>query len=203
VGGATGQVLAKTSATDYDTDWASNAGGVTQQSPMVSGRFYQAITAGAGGLNALPAEGVDQSCFWSPSVDGTIDRIACSVAVAGTSGAVVRFGVREFDATNGVAGTLLVDGGTVNAESTGFKEVTISLAVQANRIYCLTATVQGGAGTRPSLAHRNGPFPILGSSAAGAFHQTTQKSSVTGALDDVGSFSVSTSAWPLLYVRAL
>jgi hypothetical protein len=166
-------------------------GGVTQQSPMVSGRVYQPITAGAGGLNAVPSEGIETSCFWSPSKSGTIDRLACNVAVAGTSGAVVRLGVRAWDSTTGLPGDVLVDGGTVNAETTGYKDVTISLAVEADKLYCLTATVQGGAGTRPSLSYRNGMFPILGSTATGGFYQTASKSSVTGALDNTGSFSLS------------
>jgi hypothetical protein len=80
---------------------------------------------------------------------------------------------------------------------------TLSLAVEADKIYCLTATVQGGAGTRPSLSHRNGMFPILGSTATGGFYQTASKSSVTGALDNTGSFNLSGAAWPVVYVRAV
>jgi hypothetical protein len=76
-----------------------------------------------------------------PSGGASIDRIAVEVTTGGTAGAVVRLGV--YDATTGGRpGSLLLDAGTVDSESPGIKELTVSLALSGG-LKWLTAVVQG------------------------------------------------------------
>jgi hypothetical protein len=130
VAGTEGQVLTKQSATDYDSDWKSQpAIGITATNvtidKFIAGRFYYPgiVTSGtsAGAANFKRA-----SPFYIP-VSTSFDRIAVNVTTAGTASALVRLGI--YNVVDGLPTTLVIDAGTVAADTTGVKEITIALTL--------------------------------------------------------------------------
>jgi hypothetical protein len=198
-GGTTGQVLAKTSATDYDTTWQEIPD--VYKGRMVSGDYYTGWRPS--GQNLTLAEAEECGVIFVPAVSVTLTRIAILVTSAGTAGAVIRLGIRAMNLSTWLPGNVLVDAGTVTGDSTGFKTATISLAVVANTPYFLTATNQGAPATRAQVACINAALPVHGATTAGSLRQTFVKGSVTGALDNVGSLSRSGNAFPNVYVGVI
>lgn len=80
----------------------------------------------------------------------TVDRIACEVTAVGSAGSVVRMGIFKSGATNDVPLDLVLDAGTVDATTTGVKEIIISQPLTPG-IYFLLATSQGAPTTHPTL----------------------------------------------------
>lgn len=79
----------------------------------------------------------------------TLTVLGINVAVAGSSGAVIRFGV--YRDNGGKPGTLLLDAGTSGASGVGFAHVGANLALSTGQ-YWLAAVAQGGATTQPTVA---------------------------------------------------
>jgi hypothetical protein len=60
----------------------------------------------------------------------------------GASGAVIRLGIYSPSSSTGLPSTLVLDAGTVDATSTGYKQITISQSLNAGHYY-LCALSQG------------------------------------------------------------
>ncbi|AET09760.1 hypothetical protein [Gordonia phage GTE5] len=115
----------------------------------------------------------------------TLTEIGCEVTVAGTAGAVLRFGIYAYDPVTGTVGSLLVDAGTVEAETVGFKSKVISVPVTAGQHILAGCVVQGNPTTRPTLRSMNGTDPFItnndgASVSANGFQNFTNN--MTGAL---------------------
>lgn len=113
----------------------------------------------------------------------TLDRLSIFVQTGGSTGAVVRLGIRNDN--NGKPGTLLLDAGTAaTTSSASYPTITISQALAANTTYWLSATAQGtpttGAITRYPTTWLSGKVGLI-SQASGASFGYTQ-TGVTGAL---------------------
>jgi hypothetical protein len=87
---------------------------------------------------------------------GRIDRLCCEVVTAGSAGSVVRLGAYRFNPTGFPVGALLADGGTVDATTTGGKEVAVSIDHPGGLIF-LAAAAQGDPTTNPVLRIFNHP----------------------------------------------
>jgi hypothetical protein len=151
--------------------------------PYKSGYYNQAPV---GNGTAIPAEA---EMHLTPLVIPrtlSIDRIGAYCSVIGTAGALFRCGIYSSN-SDGFPTALLGDYGTVVATSTGQREITISQALSAG-VYWLASVVQGGAGTRPTVAitpnSRPTPLVLHGTS----FNQFAQagyyQASVTAGLPD-------------------
>lgn len=70
----------------------------------------------------------------------TFDRISCEITVTG-AGSAVRLGIYNCDA-NGFPSTRVIDAGTVDASTSGVKEIAINQALAAG-VYCVCAVAQG------------------------------------------------------------
>lgn len=143
---------------------------------------------------------------------GTLDTIGAEVVTtAGSAGAVLRFGIRGSAFPGGRShmptAAVLLDAGTVSAETTGFKSVAISFRIMVPGIYWLTCTVQGAATTRPTMRFRSASTslpvqtgsttPDLGNNNAVPLLINT---SVTGALPATAGYTQVASA-PSVAVR--
>lgn len=113
----------------------------------------------------------------------TVDRIGIHVTTAGTAGAVVRLGIYLDN------GNLLLDAGTVDATTTGWKEIAIDQALPAGLVFPI-AVVQGGAISRPQLRSLSGYSMGIGfadaASVIGAGGSGYAVSPIAGALPAVG-----------------
>lgn len=135
----------------------------------------------------------------------TIDRIGVNVTTAGAAGSVVKVGIYAdvLDSYGGYPGNL-VSGSeqTLVAETTGFKEATVSLPLTPG-LYWLAAVVQGGS---PSVTVLSGSGnQVVGYQAAGtvAGRLAWLQTGVTGALPATFSTSASSQGTaPLVQVRA-
>lgn len=93
----------------------------------------------------------------------TFDRIGFYVRAAGSAGSVFRLGIYSGDGA-GEPVTLVLDAGTVLADTFGLKEITISQTLSAGR-YWLAVVLQGGASTKPGISRMGAGLtaaPILG-----------------------------------------
>lgn len=134
-----------------------------QLTPLRAG-YYYAGAAGAVSTGQL-AEGSLRGSRLLVGRTCTLDTIAVEVTTAGSAGALVRVGLYLYDPASN-SGTLLVDGGTVDATTTGVKTVTISQAVTKGQILVLASAVQGGASTRPIVRVNGGYDPTIGDASA-------------------------------------
>jgi len=146
---------------------------------MKSGYYYSPnFSRGAG--TATLSQGELRAALIGVQSAVTVDRIACEVTTAGTTGAVIRLGIYNVGA-DGFPTTLVLDAGTVTATTTGVKEITVSQALTAGN-YCLAACTQGAPATAPQVR-----IHFLSSSVPQPTGSTYQRScftqyAVTGAL---------------------
>jgi hypothetical protein len=113
----------------------------------------------------------------------TVDRIAIEVTTPGTG--VLRLGLYDADAVAGGGGTLLLDAGTVDPSTTGYKEATVSTTIPAG--WTLFGIVwQTTSTTAPAVRTKSQGFGVLSSTTAssGLAFPTSALTvgSVTGAL---------------------
>lgn len=115
-----------------------------------------------------------------------VDGIMAAVVVAGTSGCLLRYAIRQFDPTNEAnPGVLIVDSGTVSATAgTGPRIATITGQLLEAGVYWVSVAVQGGAGTRSTLASQVAPVVAAPGPNAGttAGYQGVYRDGVTGAI---------------------
>jgi len=126
-GGTAGQVLAKASSTNFDTEWVT---------PFMWPYALTSFPAGTyvthGSSANLNFGGANTGTFIMPFLlrsTMTFDRIACDLLSAGGAGATVHLGIYN---TDGVTPTSLIYGSPVGipANTTGVKEDTINVTLQ-------------------------------------------------------------------------
>lgn len=164
----------------------------------VSGRWYAPIGA------VTTTTFNDSVLYFAPvRIDdpATIDRIRIEVVSAGTAGAVVRVGLYEDDA--GIPGALLVDAGTVDATSTGFKDAVVSQLVGPPLVW-VGVVHQGGASTKATLRSQGGDLlylPILDPSKISFDLASMYQVGITGALPDPAVPATNTNRMPRTALR--
>lgn len=138
-----------------------------------------------------------------------VDKLGVSVTVVGTAGAVIRLGIRADDGSGARPGTLLVDAGTVIGTAAATAEATFTpFAMLPGVRYWLTATIQGAAGTRPTLRDNRTSTPLGGVGGTtsaivldNAVVGMTGSSTVSGALPSTNASWQSTSTVPRIAVH--
>lgn len=123
-------------------EWAAASGGAAGGGPTFASGWY----AGWSGAPATIGSTEDRAHYVPIPVPRslTIDRIGIEVTSSATGSPTVRLGV--YADANGVPGALILDAGTVDASTTGFKEITISQALTAGLVW-LACAQQGGTST--------------------------------------------------------
>lgn len=116
--GSSGQTVAYTRTGGYYTTIGGNYAS------------FASSSHGAGDTRFAPFELATASAV-------TFDRIGIDI-VSGTAGAVARLGIFNVG-TDGRPGTVVLDAGTVAADSAGQKEITISLSLSPGRYYIAAA----------------------------------------------------------------
>jgi hypothetical protein len=165
-----------------------------------SGRYTSIV--GTNQNKTMTENTLQHSPIWF-STSCTVDRISIRVETAGGAGSVIRLGIYAA-LNNMLPGNLILDAGTVDATTTGNKEITISQALAAG-VYYLSAVAQGSA-TTPVVAGRSGNiFPSFNESAN--MNQNSQggitQSGISGALpaSPTNSFGSANSIKPAVSVR--
>lgn len=169
--------------------------------PWVAGRYHAAYGTrttwahGTGIATAVP--------LWTPQGGGSIDRLGCEVTTAAAT-AVGRLGIYEDDGT-GRPGVLLLDAGTVDASTTGAKEIAIATLALPDPLYWAVLVSQVASATFRAMRH-NGLMPVdqdsLGNLMGGETQNGFTKSGVTGALPTPFAATSQTSAGYLVGWRA-
>jgi lysophospholipase L1-like esterase len=116
---------------------------------LPSATYFYPVSAGARGTSAMLGNSNMRAAPWQTERSVSLARIGVDISGAGQSGAVVRLGVYA-DNGQGYPGALLVDAGTVAADTTGVKEATIALALPPG-LYWLVACVQDAPTTQPTV----------------------------------------------------
>lgn len=145
-GGATGEVLVKTSGTDYDTEWEnrnllfSHVRVLAPRSDKGYGLFVSTAT--------VPS--VSSAAASSPfTVIGNATLTSVTIeSISSTAGAELVIGIYECDQQTSAPTTLLASLGSVVLSSAGLKTISgLTVALQARRIYRMAATWNGTAGS--------------------------------------------------------
>ena len=179
------------------TQWRNTLTTDMASCPLVSGTYFATL----GGPPATVTM-TDQKLLGGllqAGRDATLVEIGAEVVTAGSSGALLRLGI--YQVTDWSAGTaaLVLDAGTVDAASTGYKSLTISQAVQRGGDYILAYVSQGAATTQPVVRATQGGagLPCFGSAtaltASGTAINGTQAFSISGALPATLTLSASAS----------
>lgn len=142
---------AGTVAAGDDSRFGQSAG--TGRTLKAATRWYLVGNA-ARVSNAIPNESWENAQRFVASRSTTLTSVAVKVATAGSTGAVLRIGIRA-EGSNGLPGAVLAQG-TVDPTTTGIKTLTVSVPVVAGTVYYVCTVVQGGATTRPSMESVNG-----------------------------------------------
>lgn len=155
-----GSLRHKPSPPTNDTDGSVVTSGTSMGCPLISGRYY---VPAPGSLSTSQAgEGSEIAIEMVAGRTCTLTSLSVYVITAGSTGAVGRLGIRaDNTATPGIPGALLLDAGTVIEETTGGKELSISLSVIEGQRYWLTYTTQGAATTRPIMQSGTGAQAII------------------------------------------
>jgi hypothetical protein len=148
-GGSAGQVLVKDSGTDYDASWDFRQLNFLTD-PLPGLWFTQTYTASRSDNQARDLNDL----VYAPTIVSktiTVDRVAVRVATA-EAGATPRIGIYARDANNR-PGDLILDCGTVDASTTGVKEITVSATIPAGLFFMAVAFQ--GASSALRLTHIN------------------------------------------------
>ncbi len=178
--------------------------------PLQSGRWHEAGMGPVGSnltatLNTL---------YLSPlpiANAKSIDRIAAELPVAATaaSGSLLRLGIYVSNSYEDLRTiSLVLDAGTITAEGTGAKAITITQALTANRVYWLGAVVQVNVTGAPAYRARglNQPNPYISSTAqptGTAGDSCYAVTGMTGALTTPITLSTTNSNTPRISVRVV
>lgn len=155
---------------------------------LKTGSAYYIIPQGQQGAGTL-TQGLMRSVPILLPGGITLDRISMEVTTA-SAGTTARLGIYA-DSGYGYPGALMLDAGTIDASTTGMKEITISQAITIPGVYWLVCAAQGSGGTG-SLRTFNNPIwslPIITSFTALPTIGTSTNSfevtsGVSGALPD-------------------
>jgi hypothetical protein len=154
-GGVQGQVLTKTSGTDYASAWQQPGLGVP---PPVAGLYLTQFVSGAVANENTTGSRLFCSAIFVPR-PVTVDEIAIQVTVAGAAPSEARLGIYASD-NDGIPSSLIVDAGLIDATSTGTKVIALSPAVALPAGIVFTAFVrQGNNFTSRRMANTRGAYP--------------------------------------------
>lgn len=176
--------------TGSDINVLSDGGGIFKNSGRYYGGATSSVTAVATTANYLYAAPI----YVAETV--TIDRIGIHVTTAGAAASVIKLAVYN-DTGHFLPGTKRFDAGSVAADSTGAKELTISQQLPGGQWYWLAAVAQGGTPSVYSNTTGN-----VGQSAAGiAFASSVINTGVSGTLPSTFSVAGELGTAPRVYVR--
>lgn len=167
-----------------------------------AGLWYPSLPCTGIGTNALPNQVLRLTPMDVP-LALTLTGLAIEVTSAGDASCVSRLGIYADDGT-GYPGALVLDAGTVAADSTGVKTITISQALTTGR-YWVGAATQGAATVQPTIRTPASAMVSIGQSATPGTSSSNiayTQSSVSGALP--GTFTTSVAAAgqaPRIYVQ--
>lgn len=144
--------------------------------------FVSQLYYASSGLTSIDStlamtQDAEYTCRFDVGAATTFDRIGVEVTT-GVATAVIRLGIRQ-DTGQTYPGALVLDAGTVDAATTGFKTATIAQALAPGR-YWLTATLQVTTGV--SVRGRQ-LDPLVGQTGTGTINAGSYfQTGVTGAL---------------------
>lgn len=169
----------------------------TPSRAMLAGRWY--ANSGPVGSGTVMTEAFEKAAPLIVGRSCVLDQLAVSCTVAGSTGALIRLGIRAHYPATALPGAVLVDAGTVAATSTGILSVTLGtpLSVTAGTLIWLTATAQGGATTKPTVRILASGPEVLGDSSAALVLDNAltgvQASGTAGALPATQTWSGTTT----------
>ncbi len=198
-------VLRRYNGTTFDPVVAASAAAAANLYPKHSGRYYCSggTNKSAGGLIAGQSASTLGVVPLPVGTSRAFDRISVQVTTAGGAGALVRLGI--YTDLNGWPDALLLDAGTIDASTTGQKDLVINQTLSG--LVWLGAVQQASTTVQVAIFADNGPLsdrvgqltPTIGSSALGY-----QLANVTGALP--ASFGTPTADTvygpPIIFLRA-
>jgi hypothetical protein len=184
-------------------DWL----GATGRGPgMVAGQYprsggYISVASTVNPSTAALSNSSMRATYIDLAAAGTAVGIGIEVTTL-QSGGLGRLGIYATSLTTGLPSTLILDAGTVDCSSTGFKEITISQALNPGRYWL--AYVSQSSGTAPTVRVMGAPtmgIPTMAQSDLTSVPAALQQSSVTGALPNPFVASATGSLVARVYLK--
>lgn len=167
-----------------------------------TGLWYPALPCTGISTNQLPNQALRLTPMDVPRAL-TLTGLAVEVTTAGETGCTFRLGIYGDDGT-GYPGALILDAGTVAADTTGVKTVTISQALLPGRCWVGGAT-QGAATTAPTIRTPANAMVSIGQTATPGTSSSNiaySQTGVSGALPSTFTASVAAGGQaPRIYVQ--
>jgi hypothetical protein len=159
-----------------------------------SGSYIAPLTVVATGA---PNAGEVRAMYVDLAAACTADRIGVRVTTAVASSTVTLM-IYSHDPTTGFPGALLLNAGTIDSSTTGAKEITISQALPAGRIW-LAGMSLGGAPTL-QIGNGNSMLPALAQSEMATAMVAALRTGLSAAPDPLAA-TATTQSGPRVYVR--
>lgn len=131
--------------------------------PFVPGNYYAG--RGVSVTTYQTAQGVMRLSMLHVGRNCTINEIGVEVTTAGSAGALLRLGIYRINKWVEGTAELLVDAGTVDASSAGYKSITIGQYVPVGETLLLAVVAQGAPATLPIVRGTSGTIPAIGATA--------------------------------------
>jgi hypothetical protein len=201
-GGTAGQVLVKDSGTDYDASWDFRQ--LNFLTDPLPGLWFAQLNTQARAENV--AFSLDDMIL-SPTIVNksiTVDRVGIRIATA-EAGATPRIGIYGRNSNNR-PGDLILDCGTIDASTTGNKDITVSATIPAGLFFLAVAFQGASSALRISASNTDGGVikthsPNIGT--AMQFNPAYVQTGVSGALPltYTGGTSGGSRQAPIVVVR--
>lgn len=181
---------------------AGSGGGAV--GPVLTSGYYL-VPPGSPKANGTMTLSASTRCYFPLDIsrDVTFDRFSLEVTTLAASTSI-RCGL--YEDSNGFPGARIIDAGAIDASTTGFKEITISQAVSAGRIWVALA-VQGpnNVGVRAVDYHNTVGIPSSGWSVyeADGYKDNNALASGWPATADALSWADIYSATPRVFLRVV
>jgi len=147
--------------------WSRTSAGVS----YASGVYYPGVDCTASGSSADSAQNRIRALPAIVFEKVTLSHLAINVATVGESGCKVRLGIYA-DGGAGLPGSLLIDAGQADGDSTGLKDVACSITLLPG-CYWLASVSQLCSTTRPTLTSYSGLITARFGHNSGTFNNST------------------------------
>lgn len=131
--------------------------------------------------------------------DTPIKAIGMQVKTAGSTGAVIRVSLYASDGAGGGPGTLIVDAGTIDATTTGWKEATFSAVTAPAGPVWVAFAAQGSPATLPKIGGGSTPAHLYLTSVGDYVGPAgmAQGAGMTGPAASTWAYTIAASASPV------
>jgi hypothetical protein len=188
VGGAMGQVLAKTSATDFATGWVDPANPVDSLVKLPAGLFTCAMTSGAALGTVAQVANRNTVAPFRPQFSMSVDQVGVSTST-GVAASTAKVVIYAADPATNLPSTLIAESANISCATSGTTVfASLSVSFEAGKTYWIGARASA---TQTLRSITSGGLPMLALTNAGT-------PVIQGSLVKLETYATPAAAWGFL-----